>query len=188
MENATKALIIAGGMLLAMMIVGLLVWGYTNLSETRQAQVDAEELEQLAEFNQRFEAYNKGSVRGYQMISLANLADDFNSKYSEEDGYEKVEIIATMKDGAVLPDATPSQRYANDRSYYDMIKYVKEIYEQHLKNSPDSNKRNQFKELYFECTKVVYDNEYDSMTRKTGTGTGRVKRMEFTQVGVAAST
>ena len=69
-----------------------------------------------------------------------------------------------------------------------MIKYVKEIYEQHLKNSPDSNKRNQFKELYFECTKVVYDNEYDSMTRKTGTGTGRVKRMEFTQVGVAAST
>ena len=37
MENATKALIIAGGMLLAMMIVGLLVWGYGILLRNQKS-------------------------------------------------------------------------------------------------------------------------------------------------------
>ena len=83
MENATKALIIAGGMLLAMMIVGLLVWGYGILSQNQKSKISAEEIEQITEFNLKFEAYNKGSVRGYQMISLANLAQDVNSRYSE---------------------------------------------------------------------------------------------------------
>ena len=35
MENASKALIIAGGMLIAMMIMGLLVVGYKKISESR---------------------------------------------------------------------------------------------------------------------------------------------------------
>ena len=32
MENASKALIIAGGMLIAMLIVGLLVWGFGRIA------------------------------------------------------------------------------------------------------------------------------------------------------------
>ena len=43
MENATKALIIAGGMLIAMLIVGLLTWGYTQLRSLRQTNVEEEE-------------------------------------------------------------------------------------------------------------------------------------------------
>lgn len=187
MENASKALIMAGGILIAMLIVGLLVWGYNNISSSQRANAEAEELEQVTEFNLKFEAYNKGSVRGYQMISLANLARDYNTRYLEEDGYYEVEIIAKMDDGAVLPDATNAQKYANDSSYYDMVNYVEEIYEKQLKTEPDSNKRNQFKEMYFECTDVIYDNEYDSMTGRNGNGIGRVKRMVFEQVQVVYS-
>ena len=50
MENATKALIIAGGMLLAMMIVGLLVWGYGILSQNQKSKISAEEIEQITLF------------------------------------------------------------------------------------------------------------------------------------------
>ena len=32
MENASRALIIAGGMLIAMLVVSLLVWGFTSIS------------------------------------------------------------------------------------------------------------------------------------------------------------
>ena len=56
MENATKAFIIAGGMLIAMLIVGLLVWGYNNISNFQRTNVETEALEQIAEFNSRFEA------------------------------------------------------------------------------------------------------------------------------------
>ena len=183
MENATKALIIAGGMLLAMLIVGLLVWGYTNLSSYRNTQVEAEALEQITEFNSVFEAYNRRSVRGYQMISLANLARDYNTRYREEDGYTPVEIIMKMDTGSHLPTSTettqqPKMVYGD---YYDMIQYVEVIYEA-MKKEGNSNNRNMFKEMYFECTAVIYDNEYDSRTGSNPNGLGRVRRMEFEQV------
>ena len=92
MENATKALIIAGGMLIAMLIIGLLTWGYTQLRSMQQSDVTEEERQQIVEFNERFEAYNKKVVRGYQMISLSNLVLDTNSRYTEEEGYMPVEI------------------------------------------------------------------------------------------------
>ena len=38
MENASKALIIAGGMLIAMLIVGLLVWGFTSISRSQTSK------------------------------------------------------------------------------------------------------------------------------------------------------
>ncbi len=178
MENATKALIIAGGMLLAMMIVGLLVWGYGILSQNQKSKISAEEIEQITEFNLKFEAYNKGSVRGYQMISLANLAQDVNSRYSEEDGYYKVDIIAKVKEPKNLPGYEEAKIYSGN--YYDMIDYVNNVYSKFT----DSNDKNAFKQLYFQCTNVVYDNEYDQIKKQNGNGTGRVKRMEFEQVEV----
>ena len=184
MENASKALIMAGGMLIAMLIVGLLVWGYNNISDYQRTNAETEELEDIREFNLKLEAYNRGSVRGYQMISLANLARDYNSKYSEDDGYYKVEIIAKLSEGATLPAATTSEKYDNDTNYYDMVKYIQDIYETTLKNETNSNRRNEFKQLYFECTDVIYDNEKDPITGETGHGLGRVKRMEFEQVKV----
>ena len=92
MENATKALIIAGGMLIAMLIVGLLVWGFGQIRSLQQEQTDQETIQEIIDFNERFEAYNRTTVRGYQMISLANLVYDTNSRYTETDGYNPVTI------------------------------------------------------------------------------------------------
>lgn len=183
MENATKAFIIAGGMLIAMMIVGLLVWGFGLLSRNQKEKVMSESIEQITEFNLKFEAYNKGSVRGYQMISLANLAEDINKRYRPEEGYQKVDIIAKMKSPNNLPGVENAKIYLGSSNYYDMIDYVNNVYS----NFTDPNKKNAFKQLYFQCTKVIYDNEYDPITNKTGTGIGRVKRMEFEQVEVSYS-
>lgn len=173
MENASKALVIAGGMLLAMIIVGLLVWGYQNISEYRKRQLQSEEREQIVEFNQKFETYNKKAVRGYQIISLANLARDINERYAD-DGYKNVSIIIKMKEGKIPPGATENEKVQETAysKYYDMGKYVQNIYE-----SLNSNSKNQFKEFYFECEDVQYDSQ-----------NGRVTRMVFTQVEVKAST
>lgn len=172
MENASKALIIAGGMLIAMMIVGLLVWGYEQIRQSRASNVESQELQQITEFNKKLESYNKTAVRGYQLISLANLAQDFNNRYSEEDGYKQIDIIVKMKENARLPGATNNELYAENKNYYDVIKYVKDIYP-----TLTENPRNEFKQLYFECTNVVYDDNAN----------GRITRMEFNQVQISYS-
>ena len=118
MENATKALIIAGGMLIAMLIVGLLNWGYNQLRALQQANITEEERQQIVDFNERFEAYNKKVVRGYQMISLSNLVYDTNSRYTEEVGYTPVTIIV---DGLSDENSTGEDLVNYIQTYYDSM-------------------------------------------------------------------
>ena len=139
MENATKALIIAGGILIAMLIVGLLTWGYTQLRSLRQTNVEEEERQQIVEFNERFEAYTKRVVRGYQMISLANLVYDTNTRYTYDNGYSPVTIIV---------DGLSSETAEKE----DLESYIQDKYD-----TMTSNEKNAFKQMYFECTDVKYD-------------------------------
>ena len=139
MENATKALIIAGGMLIAMLIVGLLTWGYTQIRSLQQENVTEEERQQVVEFNERFEAYNKKVIRGYQMISLANLVYDTNTRYTYDNGYTPVTIIV---------DGLSSETAEKE----DLESYIQDKYD-----TMTSNEKNAFKQLYFECTDVKYD-------------------------------
>ena len=149
MENATKALIIAGGMLIAMLIVGLLTWGYTQIRSLQQENVTEEERQQVVEFNERFEAYNKKVVRGYQMISLSNLVYDTNTRYTEEVGYTPVTIIV---DGLSDQNATGE----------DLVNYIQTYYD-----TMSSNQKNALKQLYFECTGVEYDNRNSRVVKMT---------------------
>ena len=149
MENATKALIIAGGMLIAMLIVGLLTWGYTQLRSLQQRNVEEEERQQIVDFNERFEAYNKKVVRGYQMISLANLVYDTNTRFAEDDGYENVTIIVN---GLSSEDAEEE----------DLVNYIQTYYD-----TMTSNEKNALKQLYFECKGVEYDSRNSRVVKMT---------------------
>ena len=149
MENATKALIIAGGMLIAMLIVGLLVWGFGRIRKTQQTQVDQESIQEITDFNERFEAYNRTTVRGYQMISLANLVYDTNSRYTEADGYNPVTVTV---DGLSSADATNE----------DLVTYIQTNYDR-----MNSNQKNALKELVFECTGVEYDTQNSRVLNMT---------------------
>ena len=139
MENATKALIIAGGMLIAMLITGLLVWGFGQIRSVQQEQADQDVIQEITDFNERFEAYNRTTVRGYQMISLANLVYDTNARYTDEDGYNPVTIIV---DGLSAEEATDENLVTYIQTYYDVM---------------TSDQKNALKQLVFECTDVEYD-------------------------------
>ena len=149
MENASKALIIAGGMLIAMLIVGLLVWGFGRIRETQQTQVDQESIQEITDFNERFEAYNRTTVRGYQIISLANLVYDTNSRFTEADGYNPVTVTV---DGLSSADATNE----------DLVTYIQTNYDR-----MNSNQKNALKELVFECTGVEYDTQNSRVLHMT---------------------
>ena len=80
MENAAKALGIAAGVLLAVILMSLIAYFFSNLSEWPQQQDDMESAEQLAKFNKEYEVYEKSQMYGVDVISCLNKAKSNNEK------------------------------------------------------------------------------------------------------------
>lgn len=93
MENASKALIIAGGMLLAIMTLSLLLYMASSTTRIAQAQDEKTASEQIAAFNSEYEAYNKRVMYGTDLISVANKAIDYNKKLDASHEDEDIQII-----------------------------------------------------------------------------------------------
>lgn len=81
MENASKAIIMAGGILISIVIISLLVLLFGGIGGAYDAQNEALSIKQIEEYNRKFAKYNdtKG-LYGSELLSLANLADDYNKK------------------------------------------------------------------------------------------------------------
>ena len=80
MENAAKAILIAGGILIGLMTLTLLVYAGTATRRMEQAQHDKSETEKIAKFNMEFEAYNKHRLYGIDVITVINKAIAHNKK------------------------------------------------------------------------------------------------------------
>ena len=101
MENASKALLIAGGILLALLTISLVMIMYNNLQSMQNAQEQKLATEQLLAFNKEYEAYNKSLLYGTDVITVVNKAINNNRnmdiKPTEEKYYVNV-IIKTNLD------------------------------------------------------------------------------------------
>lgn len=86
MENASKALLIAGGVLLSILIISLGVYLFANFGGvTAQIGQNVDE-SQIAQFNSQFTVNEeKDNVTIYDIVSMANLATQNNKQY----GFQK---------------------------------------------------------------------------------------------------
>lgn len=84
MENASKALIMAGSVLIALMIIGALVLMFSNLTSYQETNKDVAKSAQIAEFNTQYETYNRNDLRGSELYSLLNKVIDYNRRESVE--------------------------------------------------------------------------------------------------------
>ena len=96
MENATKALLIAAGIMLAIMILSLLLVGYNQISAYYTAKHEVKEIQQLADFNKIFQNYNREKIRGTDMLSLMNRIIDYNERLSYDNGKQYPRIQVTI--------------------------------------------------------------------------------------------
>ena len=96
MENASKALIMAGGVLIALLVIGLLVFFYNNLSSLQSIKQSNDDVEAITEFNKKYEVYAR-NIYGSEILSLANMVDDYNTRESNNKGYTKLELYVTFK-------------------------------------------------------------------------------------------
>ena len=83
MENAAKALLIAGGILIALVIIstGLIV--YTKTRELQEQESTIRETEQVSKFNREYTAYDKKELRGIEIITITNKAINNNVQNPE---------------------------------------------------------------------------------------------------------
>ncbi len=92
MENASKALIMAGSVLLAMLIIGSLVFMFQTLSNLKNTEASAEDIEKLARYNRQIETFNRDGLYGSEILSLANLIEDYNIRQSDLKGYTAITL------------------------------------------------------------------------------------------------
>lgn len=95
MENASKALVMAGGVLIALMIIGALLLMFNNISNYQRANVENTKDSQVVEFNNQFSTYNRDDVRGSDLYTLLNRAVDYNTRQTtssttSKDAKEKI--------------------------------------------------------------------------------------------------
>lgn len=96
MENASKALIMAGSILIAIIIISLLVMAYSNLTKTMNAKNDEQTIEQVIEFNKQYDVYYRDNLYGSDILSLANKVADYNERQAKEQAYAKLDIEVTF--------------------------------------------------------------------------------------------
>lgn len=98
MENATKALLISAGIMLAVMIISLMLVIYNQISSYYAAQHEEKEIEQLKDFNEIFENYHRDKIRGSDMISLMNRIIDYNERqaYEENKQYPRMRVTIDL--------------------------------------------------------------------------------------------
>lgn len=107
MENASKALIIAGAILLAILIIslGIMIFQQASGVVNNNAMSEVE----ISTFNQKFEQYLGSRVRGANVNALLN-AIRTNNEVNSDDASKQVQLAA---DGTITSYATASAQTGN---------------------------------------------------------------------------
>lgn len=103
MENASKALLMAGGILIALIIIAVLIRSYTNVSIFQKTKLSEEEQEKLVAFNEQYTKYLGQYVYGIEVRTLMNKC--------ENDGND---VIVELEKGSAIPPTDVGQ----DTKYY----------------------------------------------------------------------
>lgn len=113
MENATKALVMAGGVLIALMVLGALILMADSITAYQRTDVESTRTSQTTEFNNQYETYNRMDVRGNELYSLLNRARDYNRRQTSAStegnsvGYTPMEIVFNFN-GKLSEFASPA--------------------------------------------------------------------------------
>ena len=112
MENATRALTMAGGILIALMILGALFLMFNNLSSYQNSNDASTNNSQRAEFNNQFEPYNKDNLTLMELKSVWNKIQSNNSKNPEYFIETNIDSIYANidKDFTSLPEEDKQKR------------------------------------------------------------------------------
>lgn len=107
MENASKALLMAAGVLITILIVSLIIFARNRASDFYNSDDAIDDTSDVTKFNLQFTNYERNDVKGVELISLSNKIADYNFRHSNADEAKNDEgyqfITLTVNIGATDP-------------------------------------------------------------------------------------
>lgn len=150
MENASKALLMAGGILIALLILGALILLMTNLQSYQRNNDEIEKNAQIAEFNSQFEPYNKDNLTLMEIKSVYNKLESHNAQHPEYKIEHNIEDVLAKKTISVktgVVDMTGTEKTEERHIPVDEFKNS-------FKTLEDTFKQ----KARFNCTGIKYEN------------------------------
>jgi len=168
MENAAKALLIAAGMIIAVLIISALVLVYNQISTFYSQEHDRTVIEQKEKFNATYENYHGKTIRGNELISLMNRIIDYNNMQSSMQGYKKIVINVDMQgladtlayDGNANLINDPIRNTANDND--EAIKNLAELSINLAKKAEDNGISNITETKLQKLTEEIHNIDVDN--------------------------
>ena len=137
MENASKALLIGAGILLAMLILFIAVRMFSSASQVTEAYQSKEVSSEVATFNSNFtrfvgavvkdnELTNQNYAKIHDLVSVANFAWNYNNKMvmnplnPEDPNDERIIHVNLKLNGSRALELNDLQNY-NQEAYYLLI-------------------------------------------------------------------
>lgn len=186
MENTTKALIMAAGVLLAIIILSLTIYLVNSFKSFTQEYNENLEKQQLDKFNSNFTVFQgRNNIAMHEITTLVNLAKKFNTTNNlTKDDSQYIHIYAKIKNQTI--DLT-----LKNNSFIDSLLDGTFIEEQYSTNSEIQNNggqyriENEYSSDKSKKTKIIYYNCYscESFSDKKdcyiNEKTGRVEYITF---------
>lgn len=122
MENASKALEIAGVVLITVVVIAALIFMFREIAGTRSNDAKNAELERVTQFNKSFESFVDKEISGIEIFSIVNKIEDYNkSNDVKYEGYTSITLNVKKEQGGfyVLSDLS---------GYYEKMKNIKSRY------------------------------------------------------------
>lgn len=99
MENATKALLIAGGILISMLIILAGLYLYSLFSEQSELYKETISTTELEKFNSKFDVYlGRENITAQEIVSIVNFAKEYGEQIEIYIGNKKVEFTTTTQE------------------------------------------------------------------------------------------
>ena len=144
MENASKALIMVGSILIGMMVISLLVIFYGNLRNINSLNQKVDVDQQAVEFNKQFDTYDRNKIYGSEILSLVNKVYDYNKTQADNIGYTeltlkiKFENPVSVIDKGVIIDTKGDyveirRKSATEKSLEDIINGIENVVDDYSK-------------------------------------------------------
>ena len=107
MENATKALEMAGSLLIGVLLLGCLLFAYTRMSELKDTEHKVEVSQQAQDFNQDYETYSRNNLYVSAVIVNSRKGQKIFEDIQQDIIAEETSIESVTKRNLNLKRPTP---------------------------------------------------------------------------------
>lgn len=150
MENAARALTMAAGVLIGIMIISIAVYLFTSLGNTSSEIYSKVEQTKIDKFNSQFlKYYRLDTCTAHDIVSIANLAKNSNEYYELEEGsgYNYYVNVSVM-------DYIDNNGSKKKEAHFEKLNAAK--YTEFIENNSTNEEKSEIK--YFTCTEILQSN------------------------------